>query len=161
MTKLLLALALVTGLGDKDFRARERAQRALTELNNDRDLRNVLRPFLKHPDPEVARRVGAVMADYDDVWAGLAAAPPIWKFERSAYTTLYDLANSFSYLVHEVMGPCGCEDDGARYDRAAQASFIYARFLLDSGLTRQEVRRLIDKALAPTPVPTPREVKSK
>jgi hypothetical protein len=157
--KLLLVLALVAGLGDKDFRARERAQRALTELNNGCDFRPLLRGFVNHPDPEVADRVGRVLASYDAVWGGMTEAPKLSSFDRYLYPGNFDLAWLVVTAAAQIRGDeeyCYPSDDDLR-----SATHAYVSYLLRSGVSRQRVRGLIDEAVkkeAPLPTPTPREV---
>jgi hypothetical protein len=155
LTKLVLALALVAGLGDKDFRVRERAQFVLTHVNNEFDLRGELRPLLAHPDVEVRERVARALAEYDDVWSEFQMVPYIWWFDRAAFTTAYDAANS---IVYETGDEEGVQGDYAQRGTTAAHNFIQS--LLDGGHTRQEARTLIAAAIReqlsprkPRPVP--------
>jgi hypothetical protein len=156
--KLILALTAAANLGSPDYRTRERAQATLVGLNNELDCRPAVRAMTLDPDPEVTARAERVLALYDDVWGGMDEVPPLWRFERNLYISLYDAAYEFSYLVRGiVVGPCGEEDPAVHEERSREASMAYVRSLLKAGRTRQDVMKLIDRAAAPVWV-MPREV---
>jgi hypothetical protein len=152
----MLVLALTVGLGGPKYKTRETCQRALIGLNNTCDLRLVLKPFLAHPDPEVASRVGHVLSEYECVYEGLTQVPrldsliPEWA--GKAYDELSRLCGGQGATVFYL------EDEQLR-----QATIPFVSSLLEDGYTRQWVRqRLLDAAaregISPC-APPPREVR--
>lgn len=161
--KLLLASALVAGLGRGDYRLREQSQRVLEAANEAFDLRVPLRGFVRHPDPEVAGRAERALAAYDDVWLGIERVPMLSSFDRSPYTVLYDCAwATMDLLANNRLLQTGDECCYPTDDDRRDAALDYVRALLDAGRTRQEVVRLVRKAawreFYPS-LPEPREVK--
>jgi hypothetical protein len=156
----LFVFALVVGLGSPDYRAREACQRSIVRLNNAWDMRGGLRPFLAHPDPEVAARVRRVLDEYNCVFDGLEEIPRldsfVSDFSRDVCQRLLEMSGG--YVGEWVVTPL--PDDVAR-----QGTADYIAELLSRGMCRREVRVLIDQAVKveqerypPTP-PMPREVK--
>lgn len=145
----LLAMINVGELGNNNYFKREKASRTLAFLNDNFDIRPIIREGIKNTDPEISRRCLTILEDYATIvfpkLTGLGGDVE-WDIQ---YFGVKRNTEEFTNLLAEFkhMKPELLDSEYLNFNDTNALSSYYLSGLIKSGKkTKQEVSEMIENA---------------